>query len=134
MRFSPLNPSLLPYLVQARSFLLLQADDDKIERAMPEQSCGESFESSPGEPRVLAIRTRSYYLAIGSCRIIYLCHVAVRMVPCPERDQDTDSSILQRGTFPICALTGTHTSSLAGAAHELYYRSPSIKQYFCMQG
>ena len=134
MRFSLLNPSLLPYLVQARSFLLLQADDDKIERATPEQSYGESFESSPGEPRVPAIRTRGYSLAIGSCRIIYLCHVAVRMVPCPKRDQDSVSSILQRGSFPICALAGTHTSFLAGATHELSYRSPSIKQHFYMQG
>lgn len=36
---------------------ILQADDDKIEHAIPYQSYGESFESSAGESRVSAIRT-----------------------------------------------------------------------------
>ena len=135
VRFSLLNPSLLPYLVQARSFLLLQADDDKIERAMPEQSYGESFESSPGEPRVPAIRTRGYSLAIGRFRVIYLCHVAIRMAPfLPNKTKTPSLQHYRVAPFPNCAQVGTYTTFLAGAAHELCCRPPSVTQYFCMQG
>jgi hypothetical protein len=58
-RFGVLDPSLLPFMAQARSHLHARGEYNKIEYAMPEQSYGESCEPNLRESRLSAIRTKA---------------------------------------------------------------------------